>query len=570
MLRQDQIQECQSKFKLSYHVNYAKICQDLVGFENLDVLEVGGSLPPEFVFNYLGAKSWTAIEAPSYAESLEQAGGISHQGTIIPSIKNAKELKFKNRQTDKYSLYLENIEDLPEEYFEQFDVIFSIATFEHIHKLPAALDKMFRSLRPGGKLFSMFSPIWSAHDGHHLPEISDRSGQQFNFGNSPIPPWGHLLMTRGEMAEYLHEKTDKETADKIVYFVYQSDHINRYFTEDYQDVIRNSPFQILRFDLTFQTFISPEIEKQLQHIYPRQKHFSNNGISLILEKSLALSQQNIGNTIVKAVHTRQDQDSSSWILTTPVTLIIFNRPETTVKVFEAIRQAKPSKLLVIADGPRNDRPDDIENCQAARAIVEQVDWDCEVLRNYSEVNLGCRKRVVSGLDWVFEQVEEAIILEDDCLPHPTFFRYCQELLEKYRNEPRIMMISGDNFQFGRNQTEYSYYFSRYGHIWGWATWKRSWILHDDSMASWPKLRDTQWLTNILNNEKAVSFWSRNFQGVYDGFNTWDYPWLFTLWSHHGLTILPNVNLISNIGFGYAGTHTQTSESPLSNMSVFPL
>lgn len=134
MLKPDQIRECQSKFNLSYHVNYANICQDLVGFENLDVLEVGGSLPPDFVFDYLGAKSWTAIETPSYAESLEQASGITHKGTIISNIENATELKFRTRQNQRYSFYLENIEDLPEEYFEQFDLIFSIATFEHIHK----------------------------------------------------------------------------------------------------------------------------------------------------------------------------------------------------------------------------------------------------------------------------------------------------------------------------------------------------------------------------------------------------------------------------------------------------
>jgi hypothetical protein len=160
-------------------------------------------------------------------------------------------------------------------------------------------------------------------------------------------------------------------------------------------------------------------------------------------------------------------------LTTPVAFLIFNRPDTTAKVFEAIRQAKPPKLLVVADGPRPDRPDDIEKCKAARGVVEQVDWDCEVLRNYSDVNLGCKKRVSSGLDWVFNTVEEEIILEDDCLPHPTFFRFCEELLDYYRHDERIMVISGDNFQFGRNCTEYSYYFSRYNHCWGWSTWRRS-------------------------------------------------------------------------------------------------
>ncbi|WP_255427214.1 methyltransferase domain-containing protein [Sphaerospermopsis sp. LEGE 00249] len=263
----------------------------------------------------------------------------------------------------------------------------------------------------------------------------------------------------------------------------------------------------------------------------------------------------------------------NWQLTTPVGFLIFNRPETTARVFEAIRQAKPPKLLVVADGPRAEKLGEAEKCAATRAIINQIDWECEVLTNYSNVNLGCRKRVSSGLDWIFEQVEEAIILEDDCLPHPTFFRYCQELLEKYRDDQRVMMISGDNFQFGRKRTEDSYYFSRYGHVWGWASWRRAWTKYDDSMAIWPRLKNNGWLSKVLGNEQAVSYWTQIFQAVYDGFNTWDYIWLFTLWANNGLTILPHVNLVSNIGFG-SGTHTTMSNSPLANMSVeamtFPL
>ena len=151
---------------------------------------------------------------------------------------------------------------------------------------------------------------------------------------------------------------------------------------------------------------------------------------------------------------------ADWQLNTPVVLIIFNRPDTTAKVFEAIRQAKPSQLLVIADGPRPEKPGEAEKCAATRAIIDRIDWDCEVLKNYSEINLGCQQRVSSGLDWVFQTVETAIILEDDCLPHPTFFRFCAELLAKYRDEPRVMAISGDNFQCGQNsETDKSYYFS---------------------------------------------------------------------------------------------------------------
>ncbi|AVQ70665.1 MULTISPECIES: glycosyltransferase family 2 protein [Microcystis] len=262
-------------------------------------------------------------------------------------------------------------------------------------------------------------------------------------------------------------------------------------------------------------------------------------------------------------------------LTTPVALLIFNRPDTTARVFEAIRQAKPPKLLVVADGPRPDRPDDIEKCKAARAIIEGVDWDCEVLKNYSDLNLGCRKRVSSGLDWVFEMVEEAIILEDDCVPDPTFFRFCEELLEYYRHDQRITVISGNNFQLGKKLTDYSYYLSRYNHCWGWATWRRAWQYYDGEMKHWPQVRDGDWLTAILEETQAVKYWTKIFQTTYDNKNdSWAYRWTFSCWIQNGLTILPNVNLVSNIGFGEDATHTIGSKSRVANLPVkemnFPL
>jgi cephalosporin hydroxylase len=243
-------------------------------------------------------------------------------------------------------------------------------------------------------------------------------------------------------------------------------------------------------------------------------------------------------------------------LKTPVCLIIFNRPDTTEKVFEAIRQAKPPRLLVIADGPRADQPGEAEKCAAVRAIINQVDWDCEVLTNYSDINLGCRKRVSSGLNWVFSLVEEAIILEDDCLPHLTFFRFCEELLERYRYDQRIMAIAGNNFQIGRESTDYSYYFSFYNHIWGWASWRRAWHLYDLEMKQWPEVRESNLLCDILQDTQAVAHWSKTFQSGYEGFDTWDFAWTFACWSHNGLSILPNVTLVSNIGFGPDATHTK--------------
>ncbi|NKQ38533.1 MAG: glycosyltransferase family 2 protein [Methanosarcinales archaeon] len=241
---------------------------------------------------------------------------------------------------------------------------------------------------------------------------------------------------------------------------------------------------------------------------------------------------------------------------TPVAFIIFNRPDTTKQVFAEIAKAKPLKLLIIADGPRTNHPEDIEKCAAARAIIDSVDWDCEVLTNYSDINLGCKDRVSSGLDWVFDTVEEAIILEDDCVPHPTFFRFCEELLEKYRDDKRIAMISGNNFQFGRKRTEYSYYFSRYPHIWGWASWRRAWKNYDVDMKQWPKIRDSGLLKDLLETKKSVWYWKNRFENVYKkNIDSWAYSWTFSCWIQNALTIIPKVNLVSNIGVGSEATHT---------------
>ena len=257
-------------------------------------------------------------------------------------------------------------------------------------------------------------------------------------------------------------------------------------------------------------------------------------------------------------------------LKTPVCLMIFNRPDTTQQVFNVIRQVKPEKLLVIADGPRFNVVGEAEKCAATRAIINQVDWDCEVLTNYSDINLGCRHRVSSGLTWVFNTVEEAIILEDDCLPDVTFFRFCEELLERYRHEPNIMTISGNNFQSRQNNQQVSYYFSRYNHLWGWATWRRAWKFYDLDMKLWPEIRDSNGLEKILEHSAInVAECKEVFQAAYEGYNTWDHAWTFACWVHGGLTIFPHVNLVSNIGFREDATHT-TDQSPFANLPTKPM
>lgn len=255
-------------------------------------------------------------------------------------------------------------------------------------------------------------------------------------------------------------------------------------------------------------------------------------------------------------------------LATPVAFIIFNRPDTTERVFAEIAKAKPPKLLVVADGPRSNRFGEAEKVAATRAIIKRVDWDCEVLTNFSDVNLGCKRRVSSGIDWVFAQVEEAIILEDDCLPDPTFFRFCQELLERYRHDQRIGMISGDNFQFGRRRNDDSYYFSKYIHIWGWASWRNRWVgNYDVEMTKWPRIRDEGWLADMVGNSREAGDWHKTFERVYRGeIDTWDYQWVFANWVESRMSVMPSVNLISNIGFGPDATHT-VGGSNLANMPV---
>ena len=255
---------------------------------------------------------------------------------------------------------------------------------------------------------------------------------------------------------------------------------------------------------------------------------------------------------------------SNYQLKTPVAFIIFNRPDTTEKVFAEIAKARPPKLLVIADGPRADHSDDVKKCTAARAIIDRVDWDCEVLTNYSDMNLGCKRRVSSGLDWVFDTVEEAIILEDDCLPHPTFFRFCEELLERYSDDERIGMISGTNYLFNKVIIKESYFFSKYYAIWGWATWRRAWMNYDINMNNWPEFRNEKQLTWIFNDREIIEYYTNMFQAAYNNrINTWDIQWVYSCIFNNMLSIVPGKNLISNIGV--TGSHTGSKPSIFINM-----
>lgn len=249
----------------------------------------------------------------------------------------------------------------------------------------------------------------------------------------------------------------------------------------------------------------------------------------------------------------------------PVALIFFTRPDTFKKVFEAVRKAKPKHLFLIQDGAREGRPDDVEKVKQCREIAETVDWECTVYRDYSEVNLGCGMRPSSGISWVFEHVDRAIILEDDCVPCETFFPFCDAMLEKYKDDDRIGYISGLNHFEEWDCGKYSYFFTKTGAIWGWATWKRAWEKYDyyvhaindkyisrimpsqfvDKYDAEAKMKIYRNVNDTLNSNKKLSFW--------------DGQWGFVKYSQNQLVIVPKYNQISNIGVGVSSTHAQTSK-----------
>jgi hypothetical protein len=253
-------------------------------------------------------------------------------------------------------------------------------------------------------------------------------------------------------------------------------------------------------------------------------------------------------------------------LSTAVLFLVFNRPETTRQVFEAIRQAKPTRLYVAADGPRASREGEAERCEKVRNIATAVDWPCELKTLFRQDNLGCKSAVSSGITWFFDHEEHGIILEDDCLPHPDFFKFCSTLLVRYAADTRVWAITGDNFQNGVQRGDGSYYFSRYNHVWGWASWRRAWRKADMGIRFWPVWKYSSAWKRFWPDSVARLYWGRIFDRMYRAeIDSWAYPWTASVWFHGGLTATPNVNLVSNIGFGEDSTHTTSANSPLSNM-----
>ena len=240
-----------------------------------------------------------------------------------------------------------------------------------------------------------------------------------------------------------------------------------------------------------------------------------------------------------------------------VLFLVFNRPDQTRGVFEAIRGARPPRLYISADGPRMDLPREKQICDEVRKIATAVDWPCKVKTQFHNRNLGCKHGETSGMNWFFEQEEEGIVLEDDTLPMRGFFDFCEELLTRYRYHEHVFSISGNSY-IGEPFTEASYLFSRYADFWGWAGWRRSWESYDVDMAEWPRWRDAGWLQKMAaGNGWFEKFWEDTFNATHAGqIDTWDYQRLFTMWRHNAVSIMPAQNMVANLGFNASATHTR--------------
>lgn len=260
---------------------------------------------------------------------------------------------------------------------------------------------------------------------------------------------------------------------------------------------------------------------------------------------------------------------------TPILLLIFNRPDVTQHVFDQIKKMKPRYLYIGADGPRPGREDDIINCKHTRAIIEQIDWDCELKTLFRDENLGCGFAVCSAITWFFDNVENGIVLEDDCLPDLSFFSFCSELLHKYQDDNNVFLISGTNMQNGIQRGNESYYFSNYPATWGWASWKRAWKHFSYDIPNFHESFESREIDHAFQSIQEKIYWKKKVKlGVEGKQNIWDYQWWFAIWKNKGLGITPNVNLIANIGFRNNPSHLFLKDScrePSSTGSIqFPM
>lgn len=252
-------------------------------------------------------------------------------------------------------------------------------------------------------------------------------------------------------------------------------------------------------------------------------------------------------------------------MTPPILMIAFNRPDHARRVLEAVRNARPARLYIAIDGPREGREDDRTRVAETIRVFDTIDWECTVTRLVREKNLGCKQAVSSAITWFFGHEPYGIILEDDCLPAPSFFGYAAHLLERYKDDASVMHINGVNFQDGHWRGSSTYYFSKVCHVWGWASWARAWRKYDIGMEGLEEFFRQNLQQSVITPKGDAQYWLNAFSATKAGkIDTWDYQWVFTVWKNNGLSVMPNVNMVSNIGFDEHATHTKSHNPAVSN------
>lgn len=249
---------------------------------------------------------------------------------------------------------------------------------------------------------------------------------------------------------------------------------------------------------------------------------------------------------------------------TPILFLIFNRLDTTKKVVAILREIKPSNIYIAADGARLNNKGEQEKCSAVREyVLNNIDWECKVKTLFRAHNLGCGKAVSKAISWFFENVDQGIILEDDCLPNLSFFSFCQTLLSVYKDNHRIMHIGGHSIGTFKEKDDEDYFFSAYNHIWGWATWRRAWNKYTFSMTGLDTFISSKKLEQYFRSKIEIEYWTNVLRDA-KRIDTWDFQWTYSVWNNNGISILPTKNLVQNIGFGDDATHTKTIDTILIN------
>ena len=243
----------------------------------------------------------------------------------------------------------------------------------------------------------------------------------------------------------------------------------------------------------------------------------------------------------------------------PILLLVFNRPKNIKKIIKVLEKIKPTKIYISSDGPRKNNLYDEILCRKTKDNLLKIRWKCSIKKKYLISNQGCRKAVSNGISWFFKNENHGIILEDDCIPNLDFFKFCSINLKKYENSKKIGTITGNNFQKKTNIKE-TYYYSKYPHCWGWATWRRSWKIYNKKISFWPYYKNTNKWKNFFSSSIEQRYWTKIFNQIYKRkIDSWAYPWSLCLWKNNLLTITPSMNLVKNIGFGKGATHTTSKQ-----------